>query len=124
MRILINLLATAIGLWLSYAAVLNFSSLESSAWLTYAATAAVIILGLLARPKDFAPWPGTSSAIAGAVLAVGFAMHQAGLIDTLASFWVIFFAGNVISVMSLWAAIYKPSHNPKASDGPVTHEHA
>lgn len=108
MRILINLIATAIGLWLSYAAVLNFSSLESAAWTTYLAAAVVIALGAYARTQDFAAWPGTSSALAGLALAAGFAMHQAGLIDRLASFWVIFFAGNVISVVSLWAALYPP----------------
>lgn len=113
MRVLTNLLATAIGLWLSYAAVLNFSSLETASWLTYGAAIVVIGLGMWSRTRDFASWPGLTAAAAGLAVIIGFGVYQAGIFNHLATFWILFFAGNIIAVLSLWAAIYPPNDEQK-----------
>lgn len=122
MRVLSNLLATMIGLWLSYAAVLNFTSLETASWLTYGAAIVVIGLGLWSRTRDFALWPGLTTAAAGLAVIVGFGVYQAEIFNRLATFWILFFAGNIIAVLSLWAAIYPPSDGQKTkSAAPENH---
>lgn len=103
-----NLIATFIGIWLSYAAVLDFSRVETSRWLVYAAAAAVIALAWWSRRRDFAKWPGTSSMAASLALIAAIGMGQFGLLSHLALFWVVFFSGNVVAVLSFWAAIYRP----------------
>ena len=107
-----NLIATLIGIWLSYAAVLDFSRVETSRWLVYAAAAVVIVLAWWSRRRDFAKWPGTSSMTASLVLIAAIGMGQLGLLSHLALFWVVFFSGNVVAVLSFWAAIYRPKRMP------------
>ena len=107
-----NLIATLICIWLSYAAVLDFSRVETSRWLVYAAAAVVIVLAWWSRRRDFAKWPGTSSMTASLVLIAAIGMGQLGLLSHLALFWVVFFSGNVVAVLSFWAAIYRPKRMP------------
>lgn len=103
-----NGLATLIGLWLSYAAVLDLGRLRGAAWTVYLAALAAAALALLARRGDFARWPGTTELVAAGVAAATLALFQAGVLNHLVAFWLVFFSGNVISVLALWAALYRP----------------
>lgn len=103
-----NLVATLLGLWLSYAAVLDLSQLRDGAWGLYAAAVVTIALGLLSRRRDFARWPGTTEIVAAAAAIGALALFQAGVLNQMVVFWLVFFSGNVISVLALWAALYRP----------------
>ena len=107
MRVLFNLICTAIGLWLSYAAVLDIGSLQSSAWLAYVAAVIVLGLSIWTRTRDFARWPGMTNIVAAVVAILGVALFRIGFLNGTVAFWALFFAGNVISVLALWAAIYR-----------------
>ncbi|MDD4887761.1 MAG: hypothetical protein PHO64_12710 [Thiomonas sp.] len=108
MSIISNLLATLLGLWMSYAAVLDLSRLRDGAWDVYAAAAIAIVLGLLSRQRDFARWPGTTEIVAALVAIATLALFHTGVLNGLVAFWLVFFAGNVISVLAFWAALYRP----------------
>ncbi len=103
-----NLVATALGLWLSYAAVLDLGRLRDGAWDVYAAAVVAVVLGLLSRRRDFARWPGSTEVVAAVVAIATLALFHAGVLNGLVAFWLVFFAGNVISVLALWAALYRP----------------
>ena len=75
----------------------------------YAAAAAAVALALLSRRRDFARWPSTTEIVASVAAAGTLALFQAGVLNHLVTFWLVFFAGNVISVLALWAALYRPS---------------
>lgn len=107
MRILFNLICTAIGLWLSYAAVLDIGSLQNSAWVAYVAAIIVLGLSIWTRTRDFARWPGMTNIVAAIVAILGVALFRIGFLNGTVAFWALFFAGNVISVLALWAAIYR-----------------
>lgn len=107
MRVLSNLICTAIGLWLSYAAVLDISGLQSSAWVAYVAGVVVLGLSFWTRTRDFARWPGMTNIVAAIVAILGVALFHGGFLNNTVAFWAIFFSGNVISVLALWAAIYR-----------------
>ena len=115
MGVISNLLATALGLWLSYAAVLDLGRLQGNAWSAYASAAVVIALGLLSRRRDFAPWPGSTEVISALAATAALLLFQGGVLNQLVAFWIVFFAGNVISVLALWAALYRPQSKPGTS---------
>ena len=103
-----NLVATALGLWPSYAAVLDLGRLRDGAWDVYAAAVVAVVLGLLSRRRDFARWPGSTEIVAALAAIATLALFHAGVLNGLVAFWLVFFAGNVISVLALWAALYRP----------------
>ncbi len=103
-----NLVATVLGLWLSYAAVLDLPRMRDGAWDVYGAAVIAIALGLLSRRRDFARWPGTTEIVAGVVAIGTLSLFHAGVLNHQVAFWLVFFAGNVISVLALWAALYRP----------------
>ncbi len=103
-----NLASTALGVWLSYAAILDLKRLRDGAWDAYAAAVVTIVLALLSRRRDFARWPGTTEIVAASIALAALALFHAGMLDELVAFWLVFFAGNVISILALWAALYHP----------------
>ncbi|SCC94501.1 membrane hypothetical protein [Thiomonas sp. X19] len=122
MRVLSNLICTAIGLWLSYAAVLDISGLQSSAWVAYVAGVVVLGLSFWTRTRDFARWPGMTNIVAAIVAILGVALFHGGFLNNTVAFWAIFFSGNVISVLALWAAIYRGGVVSRPHSGVATQE--
>jgi hypothetical protein len=112
-----NLLNTLLGIALVYCAVLSPSALTGNAWAILVAGVAVIVLALWARTGDAIKWFNTTNVVLGAALFALGAMHAATELNALVMFWNLFWIGSIVSVFSLWSALYsrgaggKPSAN-------------
>ncbi len=103
-----NLLATAIGLWLSYAAIFPGGAAAGGDGPIALAAVAIIALALWARRTDAAPWQSTTSIVTASLLVLFIAAHQFLWISATLSFWCILWAGLIPATVSLWSALYRP----------------
>jgi uncharacterized membrane protein HdeD (DUF308 family) len=101
-----NLLNTLLGIALVYCAVLSPSTLAGNAWAMLVAGVAVIVLALWARTNDAIRWFNATNMVLGAVLLMLGAMHVATELHPLLVFWSVFWVGTIVSVFSLWSALY------------------
>ncbi len=94
-------------MWLVWAAILDPALESASRWPMAIAGAAIIVLGLLARPSERLKWAGTTDVVLGAILTVdalaGVFMDSAAL-----GFWMVLWLGVIVAVVSLWSALYRP----------------
>ena len=101
-----NVLTTALGLLLVYAAVLQPGLAARHPWLHVAAAVAILLLALWARRSDVVRWmSAVNAALAIALLALGLANWWITL-PRLLTFWGVFWIGLVVAVLALWAALY------------------
>jgi hypothetical protein len=101
-----NLLNTLLGIALVYCAVLSPSTFAGNAWAMLVAGVAVIALALWARTGDAIKWFNTSNVVLGAVLLVLGALRVTTELHPLLVFWSVFWVGSIVSVLSLWSALY------------------
>ena len=101
-----NLLNTLIGLGLTYAAILQPSLLAGRWWLLLIVAGVIFVAAWVARRSDFHPWQNNAN-MAVAVLLGLFAALTLGHFPV-AQFWCGFWAGTIVAVLALWAALYRP----------------
>ncbi len=103
-----HILNTLLGLWLVWAAILDPSLESASRWPMAIAGAAIIVLGLLARPSERLKWAGATDVVLGAILAIdslaGVFIESAAL-----GFWMVLWIGVVVAAVSLWSVLYRPA---------------
>lgn len=73
--------------------------------------AAIVIAGcaLWARATDFGHWQSGTNITLALVLPVIAALQAAGFTPPLLRFWSLLWIGILVSIPSLWAALYRPS---------------
>jgi hypothetical protein len=106
-----NLINTAIGLWLVYAAVLNPAEIGGRA-VVLACGVVVFGVAIWAYRADYLKWPSTTAGILGASLAVYAAVEASGTSGFI-TFWVGLFVGIAMAVVSLWSALYRQPSAPE-----------
>ena len=108
-----SLLAGLLGLWLVWAGVLEPDLVQSQPWIIALSAALLIILGLVAFRFDYLKWPALTDIAVGTVLLALFVFT--GLVHSiLIAFWMLFWSGCAVGIVSLWSAFYRrsPDHNP------------
>jgi hypothetical protein len=101
-----NIVNTLIGIVLVYAAVLRPALIESS-YTLFIAGIVVVALAMLGRSSNHGLWFAQTNIALGAALMVLAVLRMAELTPSLALFWGAFWAGLVIAVVALWAALYR-----------------
>ena len=113
-----SLVNTLLGLWLVSGAVLDPSMVQTRTALMAISAAAIAILGVWATLADYLKWPGIIAIVLGIGLFVFFATGSATASPDI-TFWIAFWSGNTIGVVSLWSVLYRgPSegaHSPKST---------
>jgi hypothetical protein len=112
-----NLINTAIGIWLVYAAVLNPSEIAGRVSVMVSGVV-VLALAIWAYRDDYLKWPALTTGVLGAAFAVyaGFLPSDSSGFVT---FWMALFLGIALAVVSLWSALYRqPSAPEYLSSGP------
>jgi hypothetical protein len=107
-----NLLSALIAISLVCSAVLDGGMLETHAWVPLSAGALLVILGYWANRIDYLKWAGATVIVAGAAVLLFFVTGIATKSGDTA-FWVTFWSGNAVGVVSLWSALYRgPAQTP------------
>jgi len=106
-----NLINVVLGLWLAYAVMLDPPLLESP-WVLVISAVVIFALALWARRSDHHPWQSTLNMALAAVLLVLAAIQYGLPASELVHFWGVFFAGILVSIFALWAALYRPRAKP------------
>jgi hypothetical protein len=113
-----SLVNTLLGLWLVSGAVLDPSMVQTRTALMAISAAVIAILGVWATLADYLKWPGIIAIVFGIGLFVFFATGSAAASPDI-TFWIAFWSGNTIGVVSLWSALYRgPSegaHSPEST---------
>ena len=101
-----DLISTLIAIVLVCVAVLDKPVLDSQHGLLVTAGVALAVLGAIANRLDYLKWPGVTVATAGLAIVV---LVVSGLssASSEASFWVVFWSGNIAGLMSLWSLFYR-----------------
>jgi hypothetical protein len=103
-----NLINTVLGLALVWAAVLEPDLLHSP-WVLIVGAVVIFVLEIWARLSDHHPWQSTTNMVlAVCLLAVGL-LKLVGASDPLVQFWGVFWIGTAVSIVALWAALYRPN---------------
>jgi hypothetical protein len=106
---LANLLAAAIGLWLSSAAIFEAGAGRHQGWPIAAAAAAIAALALAVRRSEQGSWQSSTNAVLGAVLLV-LALFNLGIaVAPLVMFWAELWIGLAVASLALWAVLHHPS---------------
>jgi|SRR6516225_8123475 hypothetical protein len=107
-----NLLSALIAICLVCSTVLDGGMLETHAWVPLSAGALLVILGYWANRIDYLKWAGATVIVAGAAVLLFFITGIAAKSGDTA-FWVTFWSGNAVGVVSLWSALYRgPAQTP------------
>jgi len=101
-----NLLSALIAICLVCSAVLDGGILQTHSWVPLSAGALLAILGFWANRVDCLKWAGATVILAGAAIVVLFVTGIAAKSGDTA-FWVTFWSGNAVGVVSLWSALYR-----------------
>ena len=101
-----DLIATLIAIALVCTAVLDRPLLDSQHWLLVIAGFALAVLGVIAHRLDYLKWPGVAIAASGMAIVI---LIVSGLSSASSEmmFWVVFWSGNIVGVMSVWSALYR-----------------
>ena len=107
-----NLLNTLIGIVLVYAAVLNPTLIAGHLHPLLVAGVVILVLAGWAMRSDHHPWQNTVSMLMAVLLGV------LGVVPLtlypIVTFWGVFWAGIIVAVMALWAALYRPQSGQAA----------
>ena len=102
-----NLINVLLGLWLAYAIMLDPHLMESP-WALVISAVVVFALALWARRSDHHPWQSTLNMVLAVVLLALGGIQYGVPASELVHFWGVFFAGILVSIFALWAALYRP----------------
>ena len=117
-----NLLNGVLGVWLVYVAVLDPDWAGANWWRLPLAAILVLVLALWARSSDFRKWQSSVNLVLGALLLILSGLRITAMARPLLMFWGIFWSGILVAIMSLWAALYRPTHagvDSSAGRGPA-----
>lgn len=103
-----NVVNAMLGVWLAYVAILDAAWADRTLLLGLAAIA-IVACALWARATDFGHWQSSTNIVLALVLLVIAALQAAGLALPLLRFWSLLWVGILVSILSLWAALYRPS---------------
>ncbi len=106
-----NLINTAIGIWLVYAAVLNPSELGAR-MAVFASGIVIFLLAIWAYQGDYLKWPSVTAALLGAAFAIYAGVRLFGE-QGLVTFWVALFIGIAIAIVSFWSVLYRQPSAPE-----------
>lgn len=106
---LANLLAAAVGLWLSYAAIFEAGAGRHQGWPIVAAAAAIVALALVARRGDGRSWQSATDAALGLVLLLVALFNLGVAVMPLVMFWIELWIGLAVASFALWAVLYHPA---------------
>jgi len=114
-----NLVNTLVGIWLVYLAVLNPAGIGAGRKALYVSGLVILVLGYWARGSDYVKWYSSTNIVLGVIL-----LLTAGLQLVLWSgeitFWMVFWSGNAVAVISLWAVLYRPQAEDLPQNQPAT----
>jgi hypothetical protein len=105
---LANLTNTLIGLAMVYAAVLEPRFVAPNTVMLFFVGLVVLALATWARMTDSASWFSRTNIVLGFCVIALAALQQMKLTGPLADFWGVFWCGLMVSVVALWAALYRP----------------
>jgi hypothetical protein len=105
-----NLFNVILGLLLVYIAVLQPSLTAQRPALLLAIAAAIFVAAWLARPTDHHPWQNNTNLLLAVILGAVAALRLEHY--PLAVFWSQFSIGTIVSVLALWAVLYRPASSP------------
>lgn len=106
-----NLLNTLVGLGLAYVAIFPETVGAEREPLILAAALATVVLAAWARRSAVLPWQATATLVAGLLLAFVFAVAQIMPVSGVLMFWCVLWAGLTAAILSLWAALYRPTRS-------------
>jgi amino acid permease len=111
-----DLLSTIIALALVCSAVLDASILETHGAILAVCGIAMAALGFWANRVDYLKWAGLTVIGAGAAILILFVSGLSAASPE-SAFWVVFWAGNIAGLVSLWSALYRgPRELPGSMD--------
>ena len=103
-----NLINTLIGLGMVYASVLDPRLVAPDTVTLFFLGVVILGLSMWARMTDSAGWFSQTNIVLGfCVLALAGLQHM-NLTGPLVDFWGVFWCGLIVSVVSFWAALYRP----------------
>lgn len=114
-----NLINAIIGIWLVYLAVLNPALIHEGRKTVYIAGIAVLVLGVWARGSDYVKWYSSTNIVLGVILLLTAGL-QLVLWSEAITFWMVFWAGLTVAIISLWAALYRPQAENLPQNQPAT----
>lgn len=103
-----NLVNTLVGIWLVYLAVLNPALIGEGRRAVYISGFVILVLGYWARGSDYVKWYSSTNIVLG-ILLLATAGLQFILWSEAITFWMVFWVGNAVAVISLWAVLYRPN---------------
>ncbi|MDE2090633.1 MAG: hypothetical protein KGJ08_01870 [Gammaproteobacteria bacterium] len=101
-----NIINTLLGLVLVYAAVLNPALMTGRFYPMLIASVVILIMAIWARRSDNHPWQSSVNIIMAILLAVLALLPLRTF--PIVTFWGGFWVGVIVSVMALWALLYRP----------------
>lgn len=111
-----NILNCLVGLALTYVAIFGMPASAKSAWLLAAGGVVIVILALLARPRDYSGWQSATNIVLGIVLVLVSVIDSVtAVISPLVMFWMELWVGLTVASLALWAALYHPADEPAVS---------
>lgn len=103
-----NLLNALVGLWLAYSVVFATPAGEVSNIALAVSGIAVVAFAAWARQTDAAGWYSATNLVLGGIVLLGAVVRWAVELTPLVSFWAILLLGITISIIALWAVLYRP----------------
>jgi hypothetical protein len=103
-----NLINTLIGLAMVYAAVLDPRLVAPGTVTLFFLGVVILGLSMWARATDSAGWFSHTNLVVGVGVLVLAGLQQMNLTEPLMNFWGVFWCGLIVSVVALWAALYRP----------------
>ena len=111
-----NLLNMLLGIWLVRIAVLNPAFVALRSWHLPAFGVAIVVLAVLARPRDFLKWTSAANIALGIVLLVLVVLQWNALAPDMLTFWVVFWVGMVVAILALWSVLYRPGADAESAE--------
>ncbi len=103
-----NSVNTILGLVLVYAAVLRPSLVDAQPINLLVAALVIIGCALWARRSDRMSWFSITNIIVGAAAVLLAVAHMSTRTPATVTFWGVFWIGIIVSVIALWAMLYRP----------------
>ncbi len=105
-----NLINFVLGLFLVYLAIFSPVSITTGIGPLLIAAAAIFVLAFLARRSDHHPWQNTVNMGLAVILGITTLAQLIGLPS--AEFWGAIWIGIAVSMLALWAVLYRPKPTP------------
>jgi len=110
--VIANPIMVLLGLWLVYRAIFSVPAGAMNNVELACAGAIVIALAGVARQTDYSHWNSGTNAVLGAVLLALAVGRWISDVSPLAAFWFLLLGGITISIIALWAVLYRPDRAP------------